>query len=292
MDKKDIFDRYAKGLGSEGKTRSLYLKYASDYLEYSDGKFDRETVLKYLEKLKRKYKYSDGTLNFIFRVVRTLYNRNSAQFANEGIEWAFRRGETPQIREKNIQAPALHPRTIERMISGVRENGAVDEAAFLALSSCYGLRRVEMIELKADDIKSRDRIIHITTAKHGRERSHQIPEEILPYLKNYDFDQPISEFALLSVWYRLEYNIKLKHIERVGFHSIRRTLNTLLARQLSDVTVKSFLRHKQRTSSDMTYRYSAVTFVGEEEESTELTSDAQSTDSEVFAIHPFIEFWR
>ena len=117
-------------------------------------------------------------------------------------------------------------------------------------------------------------------------------KQIIPILESYDFSREISEFTLLGIWYLIEYRINLRHISRVGFHSIRRTLNTLLARKLSDITVKSFLRHKQRTSSDMTYRYSATTFVGEEEDVTELSNESYTADKEVFEVHPFMEHWR
>ena len=290
----ELLNRYEQRLGSKGATRTHYLRYASDFLNFAKGNLNRETILKYLDHLKRKYRYSEGSINFVFRVIRTLYKRNEVLLSQQGIEWPFAHGESPQISEDQIQAPALHPNTIIRMIQAVREKGKPDEMAFLALSTTYGLRRVEMVELENKDIRLKDRTIHIATAKHGRERTHLIPEEIIPYLKQYDFDQPISEFFLFTLWYRFEYRIKLKHIPRVGFHSIRRTVNTLLARKLSDITVKSFMRHKQRTSSDMTFRYSAVKFVGEEEESMEVVGGALQADNDVFAegVHPFVRYWR
>lgn len=285
MNNTELLENYSKRLGSKGKYRTLYTRLANDFLEYADGNLDREIILNYMEKLKRQ-KYSDGTINLRFRVIRTLFKRNN-------LEWPFGRGEAPQIREDRIEAPALHPNTIIRMIEAAKGKGNPDELAFFALSTTYGLRRVEMVELEQKDVRLKDRTIHIATAKHGRERTHVIPEEIVPYLKAYDFDQPISEFSLFVLWYRLEHNIGLTHIPHVGYHSVRRTLNTLLARKLSDITVKSFMRHKQRTSSDMTYRYSAVKFVGEEEESVEVTGGALLADQDVFAegVHPFTKYW-
>jgi len=287
MDNDEMLEKYAKRLGSKGTTRNYYLKMAGAFLEYANGNFERETVDKYLEKLKRKKHYSEGSLNLIFRVIRTLYNRNN-------IEWPFAHDEAPQIREDNVQVPALNPITIVRMIEKVKAGDHADEKAFLALSTTYGVRRIEMAELVNKDIRIKDRTIHVATVKHGRERTHMIPDAIIPYLEAYDFDQQISEFSLSLLWYRLEQTIGLDHIERVGWHSIRRTVNTLLARKLSGITVKGFMRHKQHTSSDMTYRYSAVKFVGEPEDTVEVVGGALQTDLEVFAegVHPFIEYWR
>lgn len=291
MEKGELLAQYQKGLGSEGKTRRLYLRYAQDFLDYGDGSFERETVLKFLDRLKRK-KYSDGTLNFVFRVIRTLYNRNSDALRNDGIDWPFRRGETPQIRENKIVAPALDPDIIIEMIEKMLTDGSPEEKAFLALSTTFGLRREEMLELEPSDISIRDRSIHVKTLKHGRERTHLIPDQIVPALEGYSFANHFSEFALLGVWYRIEWKTDFPHQDQVGWHSIRRTLNTLLMDQLPENTVMSFLRWKQRTSSHMPFRYSAQTFIGRDTTATRVIGEAKDVDSKVFQVHPFIKYWR
>ena len=204
MNKEELLENYSKRLGSKGKTRNLYLKYVTDFLEYSDGNFDRETVEKYLEHLRKQHKYSEGSISFIFGILRTLFNRNS-------IEWPFARGDAPQIHENKVQAPALHPKTIIKMIQAVKEKGGLEEKAFLSLSTTYGLRKVEMKELTQSDVRIKDRTIHIATAKHGRERTHIIPGEIVPYLKEYNFDTRVSDFGLFTLWYQIEYLIGLNH---------------------------------------------------------------------------------
>ena len=282
-DSKNLLENYAKRLGSTGRNRNLYLRYAEEFLNFAGGNFERESIQGYIAKLKRKG-YSEGTINLKFRIIRTLFGRNK-------MEWPFAQGEAPQIRESLIVAPALHPHTIARMIEAVKD-GEPDERAFLALSTTYGLRRVEMVGLLKADIRLKDKTIHIATAKHGRERTHIIPDELIPHLVGYDFDTPRCEFNLFTLWYRLENKIGLEHIPQVGFHSIRRTLNTLLLKELPDATVMSFLRWKQRTSSHMPFRYSAVTFVGEEENLTEVVGEALDVDSEVFRKHPFVKCWR
>jgi integrase len=286
MDNQSLLENYAKRLGSRGKTRNLYLHYAQDFLDYADGKFDRETIDNYLGgRLQRKHKCSDGTINLVFRIIRTLFNRNN-------IEWPFNRGEAPQIRESKVQAPALHPNTVSKMIGAVRERGDIVMKVFLALSTVYGLRREEMVNLTQDDINLKGKTIHIATLKHGRERTHVIPEEILPYLKEYNFDEEITDYDIFVLWYQLEHLIGMRHTDHVGWHSIRRTLNTMLLRVLPEATVYGFLRWKQRTSSHMPFRYSAVKFVGEEGETTEVIGEALDVDTEVFKVHPFLKFWR
>ena len=294
MDNKEILENYAKGLASGGKMRGTYIRIAREFLDYVSGDFTRDAVTKWMNHLRRKYHYSDGSINFAFRVVRTLYKRNEKE-----LEWPFRRGESPRIREGQIQAPALDPDVIREMIETVKVGSHSDEAAFLALSSTYGLRREEMIAITPDFLRLKDRTIEIATLKHGRERTHLVPEEIMPYLEAYDFSKSFSEFAIMSVWYRLEYRIRLPHIDQVGWHSIRRTLNTLLLDKLPENTVMSFLRWKQRTSSHMPFRYSAQRYVGREGIATRVVGEAKDVDEKVFArdaegirIHPFLDYWR
>ncbi len=284
MSNAEILENYTKRLGSSGKTRSLYIRYASNFLEYAGGEFDREKIDKYLVRLGRQ-KYADGSINLIFRIIRTLFSRND-------IEWPYNRGESPQIREDRIQAPALDPDIIGEMIQAVKTEGEPSEKAFLAISTIYATRRVEMVGLVMDDVNIRDRTIHITTAKHGRERTHMIPEEIVPYIEGYDFDVGRSESEIFTLWYSLEYRIGLDHTHRVGWHSVRRTINTLLLDNLPEATVMSFMRWKQRTSSHMPYRYSAQRFVGRDGMSTKVVGAARDVDSKVFEVHPFLEYWR
>jgi len=287
MDKALLLENYIKRLGSTGKTRHLYIRYASEFLDYAekheDG-LDRAVINEYVASLVGK-NYSDGTVNFAFRVIRTLFGRND-------IEWPFARGEAPQIREDEINAPALDPDVIIEMIEAVKRGSEADERAFLAIASTYGTRKVEMVELRQSDVDLKSKTIHVATAKHGRERTHSIPEQILPYLAGYDFNSGISEFSLFTLWYRVEHRIKLPHIDQVGFHSIRRTLNTVLLDDLPESVVMSFLRWKQRTSSHMPFRYSAQRFVGREGTETKVVGEAKDVDSKVFAVHPFLEHWR
>ena len=285
MNNDEMLENYSKRLGSLGKTRSLYLNYAGNFLEYAKGDFEREKIDKYLAHLRRQ-KYADGSINLIFRIVRTLFSRND-------LDWPYNRGESPQIREDRIQAPALDPEVIREMIQAVKEKGDPDEKAFLAISTTYATRRVEMVGLVQDDINLKDRTIHITTAKHGRERTHMIPEIIVPYLEKYDFNTKRSESEIFTLWYRLEYRIGLEHTNQVGWHSVRRTLDTLLlSAGFSEIDVMGFMRWKQRTSANMAFRYSATKWVGRERTITSVAPAYADLDTRIFAKHPFLHFWR
>ena len=280
----EALDNYSKRLSGIGALRAQYIRYATEFLLFADGILDRDTVLSYVEHMRRQ-KLSDGTINFKFRQIRTIFSRND-------IDWPFNRGEAPQIRENKIVAPALDPEVILEMIHEVKKRGTPADRFFLALSTTYGVRRTELKNLAPADILLEDRVLHVATAKHGRDRNHMIPEQIAPYLEAYDWSPTVSDFYLLGVWYHIEYMVKMKHTDRVGFHSVRRTLDTLLLDTLSDTIVSSFMRWKQRTSSSMPFRYSAQRFVGKGGETTKVTGESLDTDRKVFAVHPFIQAWK
>jgi len=276
---------YERNLSSKGRLRNFYIKVARNFLEFSDGRRDKEAVLEFLESFRRRG-YRENSLRTIFAIVRALYKRNDW-------DWPFARAEGPSPSEEEIEAPALDPSVIVEMIQAAKKNILSPlEAAYLALSTTYGLRRVEMMELKSQDINLKDRTIHIMTAKHGRERTHLIPEQIIPYLSKYSFKDHLSEYKMFILFIAIEYKIGLEHIPRVGWHSIRRTLNTLLLDQLPQNIVMSFLRWKQRTSSFMPYRYSAIRFVGRGGIATKVVGEFKEVDQKVFSVHPFLSSWR
>ncbi len=283
-----LLETYSKQLASQGSNRVQLLRHAKDFLDYleaSGGDITRENIQKYLDRLRKRTNYSDGTMDIIFRCLKRVFEVNR-------LEWPFRLGDGPQIREDSINRPALSPETIIELIQAVKTGSNHQIRAFMAIATTYGTRRSEIIELTQQDVNLKDAVIHISTKKHGRDRMHVIPEVIIPYLKAYDFNERISPFSLLMLWYRLEHQIEMKRIERVGFHAIRRTLDTLLLRELDAATVKSFLRWKQATSSDMAYRYSAQRFVGKDGVETKVVGGALDVDSRVFKVHPFLDAWR
>jgi hypothetical protein len=53
-----------------------------------------------------------------------------------------------------------------------------------------------------------------------------------------------------------------------------------------------FLRWKKGTSSDMAFRYSAQRYVGREGTKTKVVGEALETDTKVFAVHPFLPYWK
>jgi len=285
MNKPELLSKYDSNLAGS-KNKNHYLSYAKNFLDYADS-LDKENINNYIKKLKRQGR-SPGTLNFAFRVIRRL-------FAVNGLEWPFRRGEAPQIGQREEVKPALDPEVVKAMVQAAKDNVLdSDEACFLALSTLYGLRREEMYNLVSKDIDFKGDTIFISTVKSGRQRYHLIPPEIKPYLEKHDFEARYSDTAMSQMFWRIinKSGLEVFKSERLGWHSIRRTLITLLHQSGVDpFTVHQFMRWKgaQRDMA-MDTRYHATHFVGLE--GTKVVAMEAQSDKEVFKKHPLLKFWR
>lgn len=271
-----------------------YIGHARHFLEFCGGNFSRQAVDRFLQHMKEEG-YADGTVDLAFRVLRRLFLVN-------GLEWPYRRGEGPVIRETEVYAPALDPELVREMIGfAVRGELEPDEAGCLALSTVYGLRRVEMASLRSQDLRLDEGLVFVQTAKHGRQRWHLVPEEIRPYLEGLAPSLPLGTPArVANVWYRIEERTGLSEIREerrqqgepcdLGFHAIRRTLDRLLLEAgLPIPTVMDFLRWK-RSATNMPLRYYSVQFVGRQS-SVRLGGEDRRVDEQVFAVHPFLPAW-
>lgn len=285
MNKAELLSKYDSNL-TGSKNKNHYLSYAKSFLDYADS-LDKENINNYIKKLKRQGR-SPGTLNFAFRVIRRL-------FAVNGLEWPFRRGEAPQIGQREEVKPALDPEVVKAMVQAAKDNVLdSDEACFLALSTVYGLRREEMYNLTSKDIDFKGDTIFISTVKSGRQRYHLIPPEIKPYLERHDFETRYSDTAMSQMFWRIinKSGLEAFQSERLGWHSIRRTLITLLHQSGVDpFTVHQFMRWKgaQRDMA-MDTRYHATHFISLE--GTKVVAMEAQSDKDVFKKHPLLKFWR
>ena len=285
MNKDELLSKYDSNL-SGSKNKNHYMSYARGFLDYAD-KLDKETVNNYIKKLKRQGR-SPGTVNFAFRVTRRL-------FAVNGIEWPFRRGEAPPIGQRDEIKPALAPEVVKMMIAAAKDGKLDDdEACFLGLSTVYGLRRVEMCDLRSGDFDFKQNHVFVSTIKMGRQRYHLIPAEIEPYLQKHDFEKHYTDTAMSQMFWRIINKSGLESFqsEKLGWHSIRRALVTLLHQAGVDpFTVHQFMRWKgAERELAMDSRYHATHFIGLE--GTKVVALEAQSDKEVFKKHPLLKLWR
>ncbi len=281
----DLLQKYASNLPDD-RYRNHYVSYARNFLD-SAAALDKESINRYLARLKKQGK-KPGTINFAFRVLRTLFNVNK-------LDWPFRRGEGPQIGQRDEYRPALDPELIRIMVEAAK-NGRLDisPACFLSLSTVYALRREEMCDLQPVDVDLKADTIFISTVKSGRERYHLIPDEIKPYLEAHDFSKRYNLTQMSQLFWVVVNRSGLEALrpQRLGWHSIRYCVKTLLDDSgLSPYAVHDFMRWKSvEREFAMDVRYHASHFVGLE--GTRVVTEEAESDKEVFEKHPLLEFWR
>jgi integrase len=285
--KEELLEKYRESLPPSKPAQQIAI--ASDFLTWlGNREFTKENILKYNEYLRRKG-YADGTIIRRFSVVHRLAVVN-------GIPCDFRRDERPEVQEINIYTPALDPDDIKAMVDCVRGmlptgiEVRPEHAAFLALSTVYGLRRVELLEIEPQFVDTKNQSIFIKTAKKGRQRYHLIPDNIVPYLDAWDFQRRFSKAGMTRMFEQLKDMIGLE-AQEVGWHSIRRSAIAQAWRcGLTEPDIFSFYRWK-RPMSNMALRYATAKVVGRAGEHADLSYGDRQVDELVFQVHPFLRFW-
>jgi len=137
--------------------------------------------------------------------------------------WPFTDNDKP-VSEEEPYAPALLPDQIEQMI---RSYDVLTRAErfYLALSTTWGCRREDMAEISHKDYNETE--IGIMIAKRRKKIKHLVPEEIRPVLGNFKA-QRRTPTSLSIMFTRIVKKAGLKTLKHYGWHSIRRTVDTVL----------------------------------------------------------------
>ena len=295
-----LLDTYLETLGGSDHTKSNCCIIARAFLQYNkiedvEG-LTKAAVQGYLAAMQSKTKNplprgkpaSKGTVHTHFRTIARLY-------ATNGVVWPFRRGEGPQVRERDQVRIMLGPRAVEGAIKAACVGAiGVREAAFLALSTTYGLRMGEIMNIRPEHLDYGRKTLWVETEKHGRDRSHSIPARIQQYLVDWDFDNSPSVSVMYQDWLTIEQAAGFtKHTSGVGWHSIRRKLVTMLWDVLPAPVISRYMRWSGE-QREMVQRYHSIQEleVGETEMHYTADEGELAEDQRVFAVHPFLEMWK
>lgn len=250
----------------------------------------RQAWQKWEAKLRRR-KFADGSIHLHFSIIR-----RALRVSN--ITWPFAKGEAPVVRESKVFAPALDEDSVKAAIDVVR--GIVPTATiepqaihrcFWSLSTVYGLRRKEMVDLTPDSLNIKKKMIFIETLKSGRQRYQMVPDCIMPYLVEWGFIHTVSNSGL-SVMFHEICQMAGADIKWIGWHAIRRALVRYAEiAGIPNAAADNFLRWKKSTS-DMRRRYAAAPLVGFSGETDEMSADDSKQDAIFFASHPFLKYWE
>ncbi|MBA7484048.1 hypothetical protein ES707_19568 [subsurface metagenome] len=230
---------------------------------------------------RRKDGIKDSSLRTTYAVLEKLYKANHW-------DWPLVKEDRP-LAPAEITTPAFTREEVEQLIRN-RELYSKGECFYLAVATIYAPRRIELARIKKRAIKNHT--IYVDTAKGGEKRTHLIPDEIVPYIEAYH-PKEHSERALTFMFDRICVKGLGEHKKGYGWHSLRRTLATLLPTALAKADkpltlVGYFLRWSRRSTGAMFLGtpmggiYARPEIMGE---------DPFFTDREVFEVHPLLPLW-
>jgi len=224
--------------------------------------------------------YSGQSILLVYSIIKWLYARMGFNFSDIAY---------PEYDNNNVYA--LPNDDIGKLIGSI-DKFSLTLQLLVALSTTYGMRRIEMNRVAESDINLDNNKIFVRTAKSGKstQRWMYIPPEIRPVLSTYkQYCNKIVKLThtTISAYFWKACNIAqvpLNQEKRIGWHSIRRSLVIGLTNSgLSDNTIIQFMRWKHKdNASSILYRYRSTQ---------DNDSIIETIDKEVFEAHPFTKLW-
>jgi len=264
-------------------TIQTYLETAERFLTWlSDGKEPTDSDFRQYFIHRREHDISERTLR------KEFFHLKKLALAN-GWEWPFTADDTP-FSEEEPSAPALMPDDIEKLIKA-RHLYLKSERFYLAVSTTFGCRREELARIRKRDYD--DTSILIRTAKHGRRVRHLIPDVLKPIFEAYRPKQH-TPTALSIMFHRICHKAGINIEKGYSFHSIRRTLRTLLEWRLAEsrlpLSLVADYQGWSRTTKGIAY--GGAPMLGIYAHPEVLSSDPFATDRLIYPVHPFLPWWE
>lgn len=265
--------RKSMGRRREASTINRYAQVARQFAKFTgkEEAFSEQNALSYIDFLIEK-DCKENYLKFVYAALKRTYKAVGCPFTitADDLPLGSRYGD-------DVHRPALSLEEVSGLIAFTRRYGSRAERFYLAMSSVYGLRRIELSRLNNQSF-TEDKV-KVDTAKHGAPRSHLVPAEISPVIQGALRVNaiPYGVSALTIMFQELCRKVGLEDRGPLGWHSIRRSLDTeLLKANTPYYVVRSFLRWRS-APGDMAGIY--------------FQPDSEDIDRQVFQVHPFLRYW-
>lgn len=253
-----------RGLDREERTIQEYRRIARVFLTQAEEEepTDKE-ALQFLGKMKEGYK--TNTRQVAYYALKALYSMMEWP-------WGIR---SPKVKSyEELNQPILKPGQIAKMIEKVKEWEDRRLPAYLAVSTIYGLRLMEMAGITQEHLQ--DQTLLVLTRKGGVPHRHQIAEEIAPYLEGVPWG--LGRAGVNKIFKEICYLAFNDVMPGYGWHSIRRSLVTEMTRKGLDIMMLyKFMRWKPQGMMAIPMTYARL--------------EDPEVDEAVFKKHPFLEMW-
>ncbi len=283
-------------LAARGKTDAIAKEWGAVAAEFErvcgeKKRYTRTDVTAFLAHL-RKRGLLQNTIDKDLKAIKLL---SEIQHWGEGPQGSdFPKLSLKRVSPDEIRRTILSKETIGSMITlgkqGILKN---NELCFLALSTTYGLRRVEMVRLQplsftwkiiqvprgnGEGFDEYPGTIIIHTAKGGSKTIQLIPPEIAPYLTSFKHREADS---LTHMFHRIAEKCGVNTASGYGYHSIRRSLATEMI--LSEASALNVLRFMRWSDASTRGEFGMLAIYAKK--------DQQRIDRDIFRLHPFLRYW-
>lgn len=253
------------------RSQSVHYRYpqlVSRFIDFVGIKptYGRSDAMKFLNHIATSG-LSTNYVRWAYYILRQFYK-------SLGIEFPLTTRELPPLPDE-VNAPVFSHDYVGRLISAVKSKGDPSMRAYLALSTTYGFRRMELARFQNSNIYNG--VLQVKTVKGGQLREHLVPKETAPYLTAYKFKK-VSDQTLTNIFHRMQRLAELPQAEGEGFHAIRRALVTeLLGAGVPIHIVYSFIGWKLSSRMGIIGVYARP--------------DPKTRDDLIYSRHPFLQSW-
>lgn len=252
-------------------TKYRYPALIGHFIDHIGAKstYDRTDAMKFLNYMVRSGR-SANYARWSYHVLRQFYK-------SLGIEFPLSARELPPLPGSDeINAPVFSREYVEALIAAVKRKGTPAMKAYLALSTTFGFRRMELAKMSSSAIFNG--VIEVQAVKGGELRKHLVPEEIAPYLAGFQFPQR-HEQTMVNLFHRMQSLAGLPQNIGDGFHALRRSLVTELTQTgLPLATIYTFMGWKLSSRFGILGVYTRI--------------DSKEVCRVVYRVHPFLNAWR
>lgn len=258
-------------LMARGKTEAIAKEWGAVAAEFEQvcgqkESYARADITAFLAHL-RKRKLLQSTIDKDLKSIKLL---------SEIQGWDFPKLSLKRVSPDDIKRPILSKEDVRSLIQVGKVLLNDVELCYLALSTVYGLRRVELARLTPSDFTPET--VTVRTAKGGRTTTHLIPPQIAPYLRAF---KPYQNDTLTHIFHRLMVKVGLKATGGFGWHSIRRALATEFV--LGGASALNVLRFMRWADASTRGEFGMLAIY--------VQKNQARIDQEIFAMHPFLPYW-
>ena len=225
------------------------------------------------------------------RSLRTYFFQLKKLAQANGWEWPFLGDDAP-VPDSEPDTPALAPEAVEQLIRAAPQLSDA-ERFYLAMATTWGCRREEMARVRDNHYTDETITIYIAKKRHPDPKVHLIPDALKPIFRSHR--SGIHTLSALSgLFDRICKKAGYQKAPGESFHSIRRTLRTVLEWKLAEqrlpLSIIADYQGWARSTKGVAYGGAAMLGVYAHHEA--LSSDPFALDKVIYNVHPFLPLWK